>query len=1560
MRDSQVPSALASIGPLRPSGHATERDLGAALKDVQRALDAGQSTRSMTSALQFGALPPSFDGADDPFAGSAHAVTRATDTARESILTYVRSAPTARADALAPSWARGFKPAATRGPFLDARGLRMWIDTFVLPRALTIQTQSLFGGPARFLVRLPLGTRPSPTPRRRLGPGSVWLPAQVLVPGRPANEFVGVEISGGTVAWGGIVRTDVDSITLSGAWKVVLRLRLRAPANPAPGPGPGIDASQAVVALPATVTITIDATAPLAIAFSDATATAYAADVDIARSKEPPFHDALSRSVVIPGGTVSTPFDVSASRSTLFKLAGAGAVARDGWSLGVVVTSPAALGQANGAGSLWFELAAPLRAQWTGLARQGLLTRSILRLAPGSIDWSAQTVSGEIEQTLRLWDEPAADPPRRSSATVTSTASSVVEYVSVPGFEAVLLPGKAVAHLDRPIVADGARLAVRMPDATLGVLEDMAGTGAALIASDVGAQNRPHLALALENALLKVRPPQLLFIAGPLNDDRFESGRLVLALAHRMVLPTLPDPYAANFEFDRQQDSDRGVVVADIAWPSPQEPKLAFSTVGIDSASAAPVTPFQPNAVDFGARLAATVQPPPQVLLDVSSNADQFGVAIPRQTGLARVQGLSLVAEADTVGVVTLPPISWEPMLTKAPPPGSADIALQPPPHDGGIAGLSAETKEVRPIEPIPLLATYEAAIQASHHFVARLPLPFGLTAAVATRLAEPQAPLSSFIAGGGSVYFNRPTFSGQLTGGLQLGLRGAPASDDSVPLHDPRLPGYVAFTDTDHYAESVLSSDIYDRFGADFGRDGGKGIPLRHYELSGYGASLLSDWRDTSNPGPSIIEARFDVLVGRTAHEVIQMQSTLYPWFARVVRTITIDRRPGGWLLREDSGWVPTTQGEFEYLPLAAQAFDPTHRHVGAVRGVRNIRNIRLEGPVFPTSSGPNAVTWQAVRFDADVAFVATPPARLVLQGGSADRSTPSREISGWIQIGGAPAVPGPGAQPASATDIRDLLYLKGAALAPVSCTLSLGGTDAAPGMVLRASGVDVSVAADASGLHLVASVRGSPVLPRDGAWTLARLGAADKAPKALDPTQPIPLVSPNASLAGAGRWHLADPGDITRLGDTASPDTRYSLVQSLGAQKVLFDRPRIGNDPAPITLPQPPKLADMGALLHAVSVFPGLADAFDFKSLKALKVADGALAFHETFPIGNGQLSATLLDLGGSDALAVRIEYHDEVWNPSAPDPAHATVATLTVDPAASPRWSIQLGRVCFAVVFRGAPLISIFATLTADEHSAPSVADIRVRYEGVLNVLQTLFSSIEQVARFLPGGSDAGLKVGFSQGHLTVRNEFALPSLPLGAGQITDVAVEMGFEVALSPVALRFVAGLGSEQKPFRWIVSPLAGTGVVQVGVGTAGLDILVQAGLGVGLAIDLGIASGSASVALAIELNTDPDPFELKAILSGRASVDVLQGLASATITLAAGLGIIPPKALFLPPFLPPQLIPPPDKLPPLTVGLVASVSAGIHLSVCWVVDVDWEGYWQFRQDITTPALPLPI
>jgi hypothetical protein len=207
------------------------------------------------------------------------------------------------------------------------------------------------------------------------------------------------------------------------------------------------------------------------------------------------------------------------------------------------------------------------------------------------------------------------------------------------------------------------------------------------------------------------------------------------------------------------------------------------------------------------------------------------------------------------------------------------------------------------------------------------------------------------------------------------------------------------------------------------------------------------------------------------------------------------------------------------------------------------------------------------------------------VIAGGSASGRVPSRDITGWIQIDGPTytdsmpdGTPIPRVHPATAANIADLLVLKGPAMASIACGLNLGGTPAEPGMAFRAVRVDVTTALNGATHHLVAAVRGSPALPRDGAWGLARMGRLDAAPTALDPSFPMPLVSPNTSLPGSGRWHLADPVDIALLADTAAPATRYSLVQSLGAQKVIFDRPRVGNDPDPITLPQPPKLADMG----------------------------------------------------------------------------------------------------------------------------------------------------------------------------------------------------------------------------------------------------------------------------------------------------------------------------------------------------------------------------------------------
>jgi hypothetical protein len=262
---------------------------------------------------------------------------------------------------------------------------------------------------------------------------------------------------------------------------------------------------------------------------------------------------------------------------------------------------------------------------------------------------------------------------------------------------------------------------------------------------------------------------------------------------------------------------------------------------------------------------------------------------------------------------------------------------------------------------------------------------------------------------------FHRPKFADDLVGARQLRLR-APEFGGMSRRFPP--PSYTQTEDTDGYAAGVLSQDIHKRWQEDFGY-GRRGIPLEHYELTGYGASLFSDWRGIAI-GPAITQARFDVLVGRTGYEVIQMQSTKYPWCAKVVRTITIQRTNGGWVLREDSGWRPASEG----LPLPDQrrppgdrlqstippAFsDKPARSIAVPCGASCIRTSGLPAAIFRTSAQHDL---PPVRFDADLLIDAsvtitvggTKAAARTTADGTVPAGTlvPSRDIDGYIQITG------------------------------------------------------------------------------------------------------------------------------------------------------------------------------------------------------------------------------------------------------------------------------------------------------------------------------------------------------------------------------------------------------------------------------------------------------------------------------------------------------------------------------------------------------------------------------
>jgi len=97
-----------------------------------------------------------------------------------------------------------------------------------------------------------------------------------------------------------------------------------------------------------------------------------------------------------------------------------------------------------------------------------------------------------------------------------------------------------------------------------------------------------------------------------------------------------------------------------------------------------------------------------------------------------------------------------------------------------------------------------------------------------------------------------------------------------------------------------------------------------------------------------------------------------------------------------------------------------------------------------------------------------------------------------------------------------------------------------------------------------------------------------------------------------------------------------------------------------------------------------------------------------------------------------------------------------------------------------------------------------------------------------------------------------------------------------------------------------------------------------------------------------------------AILTGQASVDVLDGLASATITLTAGLGLKPePFPPRLPPLSPFDVI---NYKPFDDIVFEVTCSVGIHISVCWLVHVDFDGSWQFSKkiDVRSVGQIIPI
>ncbi len=969
------------------------------------------------------------------------------------------------------------------------------------------------------------------------------------------------------------------------------------------------------------------------------------------------------------------------------------------------------------------------------------------------------------------------------------------------------------------------------------------------------------------------------------------------------------------------------------------------------------------------------------------------------------ISDMTLVFNGADVAAFALPQVTWEAVESQVPPPDLVppdlvgDGPIGGPGSDGPPLLLAApDNQQLVALAPQPVLTSSISNVAAGAPFAAIFSLPFGLAAVVAEPNAPPprhpgrrrRPPLSQFLAQGGT--FTSPTSTFPLNASAQLSaavsLTVAPTVTSAVNGADPIFAGFLLPAGGDSagtYLSDILgpapappgfhfppgsSGSVEEILIGDFGPFGAQaGVPLERIDFSGYGTSIFSEWLNGVGAPPKIIKVQFETTRGRTAYEVIQAQSVIYPYAISVVRTITLQRGNAGWVLRTDSGWQAVSSGLFQFPATGTTPYAGTV-HLGALLGVFNVRNIAEQGgPILV-----DGLTYQGVSFDADLGVTSdlnvstggltdTPPGQ-----SNAITVVPSQQILGYVQLL-------PVGQPPTPPQLGDLVSQHGPFTPAVSFIAQVGSFGAGTaGTVLRCSAFEVgvlstNVSPSPTNPPLGVALRGAPQIPRGGGWSMGVRNYQNQAPSSLPDDFPVPLVQNNAT---PDMWNIADVADI---GSLQQPANLYSLIHATGTNKVLFEAPQIpatasaaGSSAVPglqfppitpqsggVANPGSPNLGDLASILGSSGLFPSLSSALSLLDgeLPQIQTTPDGITYSKnnyTFPVdSSGDPTATPI-VNLSNIIVITLVYADTTQ--SSP-----TLATLdyAVDSTASPSWTLSLGPLSAQVTvpaFGKDPVLTITGSFYADEHTKAGLTNLNVTFGSALALVQNVFSDLQALAAYLPGGVGANLDVSVSAGQLTVSDTFTVADLPLGLGDLTDVSLDLGLDVTLSPQSVNFLVGLGSPGNPFNWIATPLAGNGFMNFGVQDNLPAFAIQAGIGLGCTIDLAIAEGSASVTIALDLDVTTNSITLVAILTGQASVDVLDGLASASITLSASLGFS------LSPLPIPTNNPPPLTIPSTEIDLLASCSVGIHLSVCWLVNVNWDGTWQFEQGFTTPALTV--
>jgi hypothetical protein len=648
---------LEHTGNLRPAAGTTNAELN----DLRKAFAA--SLRQGQSATEIGSLPSVAQVSDaarqdlEYFASDVTAPTQRTRLARREFIT---------ADRDVADWAAGMQPARTFGPFIDEFGRTHWFDLFLPAKAFRITRGN------QILLLLPIGTHKREGELSlSVAAGTVWIRADQLTSGPPANAWVGLRVKGGTLDYPESSALSDAELSVPPSAILKLEIDLDPPSTPGPADGGGSEAANAIASLPASATFDFGPLGVETISTTSSSITVYGNHANLSRSPAAPSpsYEPLLRMILIPMDADLDSLSIGEVHSTLFRPAGSAPIEKAAWGLITTISNADDLATAAGSGSLVLVTQAGLGAATIeNLTGETALGKAFFVIDPMSLAiLASQVKSYRGHQTLRLWQE-AGDEERYSSIDLSFPSPFLLSFISKrDGIDLLAVTAKLVAHLDRPLTVDGSRLPIEM-DGSVAILQKDGDTLLGIGASAQLPGGFHPMALALTNGLVTATAPLNLFINATLGAaTQLDKGTLSIAFGVYSVLPILPDPYAANFEPRLRDAPMAGVTLrAAITWPDVKQPELVISLDTTDNTLLQILPDPNPAAQDpFG--LARVERNENYWLLDVSSGADQLGVVLsipiaerPDQRNRLSIDGLNLQFPGDQLYTMLLPQFQWE------------------------------------------------------------------------------------------------------------------------------------------------------------------------------------------------------------------------------------------------------------------------------------------------------------------------------------------------------------------------------------------------------------------------------------------------------------------------------------------------------------------------------------------------------------------------------------------------------------------------------------------------------------------------------------------------------------------------------------------------------------------------------------------------------------------------------------------------------------------------------------------------------------------------------------